>query len=381
MTFTIENFRQVSYNGKVLNFDKNFSFHTYFGHKRKTKKFPFHKTLLEFMDANPNLEIYFTLDDSIKGFEKIEGGLLVNTDSYVSFCRALQSNTKGRARAFLGQHLDAKNILTDKEKAEVITESIGEDKIIDLVKNLDLDTQKRIIEALGIVDSKAQNQSDVSKEEFLAAFSKFLTDETVQSLFIQTLPQVQIELLKKNKKFIENSLDKNEEFFQNWIDEKDGKYRKQRCLMFGIDLVDPKREGEFIRKRFDILAEQNRQHHVLIEMKSPTADIFTVKEHQTKNEGKTTEYTLSEEISRAIPQVLGYRKWYESARLEEIQALGIEKKKKISRCIIVIGTNKEDDVWLENFEEFRNSINIEIWTYTDLIDKLENTIKNLQENL
>lgn len=378
-----DNFHKIDYRGRSIFFDSRYRFHDHFGHKRKTKKFPFHKTLLEFIDENPGIEIYFTLDESLDGFEKSDDTLLINIKSYIEFCKSLQSSTKGRAKAFLGQHIKAKNILTSIEKAEIIKESASEEVIINIIKTFDRDTQTRIINALSIInDKKNISQSSISKEDFLAAFTRFLTDQNVQTLFLQTLPQIQIELLRKNKEFIENNLDKNEIFFQNWIDEDNGKYRKQRCLIFGIDLVDPKREGEFMRKRFDILAEQNRQHHVLIEMKSPSAKIFKVQEKETANEGKITEYQLSDDIARAIPQILGYKKWYESARTEEIQAIGIEKRRRISKCIIVIGCLEENnEVWMENLEALRNSINIEIWTYTDLIDKLDNTISNLQESL
>ncbi len=109
--------------------------------------------------------------------------------------------------------------------------------------------------------------------------------------------------------------------------------------------------------------------------------MFDIKEKENPNGGKSTEYHLSKDLARAIPQILGYKKWYQTASKEEIQALGIEKRKAISKCIIVIGRNKEDPVWKENFLELKQNINIEITTYTDLIDKLKNTIKNLQENL
>ena len=135
-----------------------------------------------------------------------------------------------------------------------------------------------------------------------------------------------------------------------------------------------------MRKRFDILAEQNLSSHILIELKSPNAEIFSVKENRTINDGITTEYSLSPDLARAIPQILGYRKWYENARQEEIQALGIDKKR-ISKCIIVVGTRKNDPVWKENLDSLTSSLNIELCTYTDLIDRLDNTIMNLEQSL
>lgn len=381
MTIGLDNFREVDYQGRKVFFDKNYQFHKFFGHKRKTIKFPFHKTLLEFIEDNPMVKICFTLDRSIDGFKKLENGeILINIESYIKFCKSLESNTRGRAKAFLGQHIKASNIISDIEKSEIIKGGLEEDNIKQIFKDLSPETRTRIIDTLKKLENNNIDSSNISKEDFLSAFTKFLSDERVQSAFLSTLPKVQIETLKQNKKFIEDNLDKNEIFFQNWIDEDSGKYRKQRCLVFGVEYVDPKREGEFMRKRFDILAEQNRLHHVLIELKSPTAEVFKVETKENRNGGKTTEYRLSDDLARAIPQILGYKKWYESARSEEIQALGIPNKKTISKCIIVIGVSSNDQVWSENFEALKNSISIEIWTYTDLIDKLQNTISNLEES-
>ena len=161
------------------------------------------------------------------------------------------------------------------------------------------------------------------------------------------------------------------------------KHRKKRCLIFGIEYVDPKREGFLNSKRFDILAEQNRNHHVIIELKSPDADIFKVEESANANGGKNTTYNLSPDLSRAIPQVLSYKDWYERTTPEELQGIGIVDRKRVSKCIIVIGQNKPDDeVWMSNLSRLRSSLSgMEIWTYTDLIEKLENTIANLEQNL
>jgi len=153
-------------------------------------------------------------------------------------------------------------------------------------------------------------------------------------------------------------------------------------MIFGIEYVDPIREGEIMgRKRFDILATQNLENHVLIELKSPTAEIFEIKEKENQNGGKTTTFNLSKDISRAIPQILGYKKWYKSMSLEKVEELGLSEKKRVSDCIIVIGQRKNSEVWKENFEDLKDNIGIKIWTYNDLIDRMSNTIKNLKENL
>ncbi len=135
------------------------------------------------------------------------------------------------------------------------------------------------------------------------------------------------------------------------------------------------------RKRFDILATQNREHHILIELKSPTAEIFEIEETENQNGGKRTTYKLSKELSRAIPQILSYKRWYSELNDEKVQELGLLSKKHVSECIIIIGTRKEDDVWKANFQSLCESLKIKILTYTDLIDKMDNAIKNLSENL
>jgi hypothetical protein len=177
-------------------------------------------------------------------------------------------------------------------------------------------------------------------------------------------------------------LDKNESFIQNWIDEEDGKYRKQRCLIFGLEYVDPVREGQVAGKRFDVLAEQDLNHHVIFELKSPKDEVFQVKEGPVSAGGTTTEYHLSKQLSRAIPEVLGYRKFYENCQAEELQKLGIKQRKDVSKCVIVLGTRRDDDVvWCDNFNRIRSTLNgIELLTYSDLIDRLDNTIRNLEEH-
>ena len=383
MQFDINNFNDISYeNGVRLFFDKSYSFHDHFGHKRNTSKFPFHKNILLFLNENPGLNIFFTLNEEIKSFIKIKDGFLINMISYCNFCKTIGSKTGGRAKAFLGQNLSINDVSFSEEKDEFIKVHASEKNIISAIRNFSPVVQDRISNVLNA--KRSTNENDSVKEnvshEFNEAFLKLLHDPNAQSAFYDQIPKIQIEILKSHKEFLLSNLDKDESFVQNWLGEEKGKYRRRRCLIFGIEYVDPKREGEFMRKRFDILAEQNLDCHVLIELKSPNAEIFSIKKNPTINDGVTTEYSLSPELGRAIPQILGYRRWYENARPEEIQALGIDKKR-ISKCIIVVGTRQEDEVWKENFQSLKSSINIELYTYSDLIDRLDNTIKNLEQTL
>ena len=380
--FDIANFREVKYEeGQRLFFDKSNSFHDHFGHKRKTTKFPYHKNILQFLSENPEINIFFTLDEGSKPFKKVDSGFLINMLSYGEFCKTIGTKTGGRSKAFLGQNLKLEDISFSKtDRDEFIIANASEQNIIEAIRTLPEDAKLKIKKSLDQIDGDIDDNGKINQTEFINAFSRFLTDSSVQGAFYAQLPRIQIEILKSHVQFLEVNLDKDETYIQNWIDEDEGKYRKQRCLIFGIEYVDPKREGEFMRKRFDILAEQNLDNHILIELKSPCSEVFSVKTNTTGNNGVLTEYHLSHDLGRAIPQILGYKKWYENARPEEIQAIGIEKKQ-VSKCIIVIGTRKQDDVWKENFQSLKSSLAIELLTYSDLIDRLKNTIKNLENSL
>jgi hypothetical protein len=308
-------------------------------------------------------------------------------DSYIGFCKAISSSTRGRIQAFLSQHLKLKDIsATQADKDAYIKANATQQNVLAAIDGLPTDAQKSISDSLRHLQTSpgpaATPSHEVTSREFIDSFSRFLTDKEVQTAFVRNIPQVQIQILKSHIDFLRANLDKNETFIQNWIDADDGKFRKQRCLIFGVEYIDPKREGRLSGKRFDVLAEQNRNCHVIIELKSPSADVFDVGSRENPNGGQVEEYHLSRELSRAIPQILGYKKWYEKASAEEIQELGLRGKKKISRCIIVIGQDKDTQVWKENLNDLRNSLaGIEICTYTDLINKLENTVHNLEETL
>ncbi len=379
-------FIRVEYSdGGALYFDKDYKFHEQFGHnKRKTRQFPYHKDLLQFVKDYPDRSLYFTWDDWVKPFKKIDQGFLINMNAYCVFCAAIGSKTNGRAKAFLSHEMSINDIATsDAERDEYVKRNANEKNIIDAINNLDKGARERVIEfvrTLEGIQPKGNPSTEMNYEEFIKALSKFLTSQETQLTFYSNLPKIQLAILNAHRDFLFSNLDKNEVFIQNWLDEDGGKYRKQRCLIFGLEYVDPKREGALSGKRFDILAEQNLDNHVLIELKSPSAQIFDIKTKATHNDGIITEYHLSPELSRAIPQILGYKKWYDGASAEEIQALGIVKRQ-ISKCIIVIGTRNDDPVWKENFHDLKNSLKIELLTYSDLLDRLDNTIKNLESTL
>jgi hypothetical protein len=195
--------------------------------------------------------------------------------------------------------------------------------------------------------------------------------------------ETKIAMLKSYRQFLLDNLHQNEKFIQDWLDEEDGKYKKQRCLIFGLEFINHKREGELSRKRFDILTTMNNlnREYVLMELKSPNADVFKVVETENGNEGKSTEYHLSDSLARSIPQILHYKRLFQnkSDGDDDLQRIGVTGGK-VCKCIIIIGTRKDDPVWKEHFYALIESLggNLEIWTYTYLIEKLEATIANLE---
>lgn len=386
MPIEMKYFREVVYeNGQKLFFDKRHSFHDHFKHKRKTIKFPFHKNVLQFLSENSGVNIFFTLDEDAKPFKKIDEGFLINMVSYCEFCKTIGAKTGGRSKAFLGQNLSLKDInFTETDRDEFIRVNASEKNILQAIDSLDPIIQQRIKDALAILplsNSAAKAEREINQEEFIGAFSRFLTDDLVQNAFYSQIPRIQIETLKSHITFLRSNLDKNETFITNWLDEDSGKYKRQRCLIFGLEYVDPKREGQLSSKRFDLLAEQDLEHYVIFELKSPKDDIFDVKNNSTVAGGVSTEYNISSQLARAIPEVLGYKKLYEEASVEELQKLGVRIRKPISKCVIILGTQKDDSVWRGNYERVANCFNgIELLTYDHLIDRLENIVKNLEEN-
>lgn len=198
---------------------------------------------------------------------------------------------------------------------------------------------------------------------------------------------IRIQALKEYKSFLENNLDQNETFIQNWLDENSGEFRKQRCLIFGLEFIDHKREGQLSSKRFDILTRSSvtQNEYVIIELKSPKDEIFKIKEVENNNGGTSVEYHLSPELSRAIPQILRYKSKFEATPEDDddLRRIGVQKGS-IKKCIILLGIRHFDNpIWENHFSSLKNNLSntLEIWTYSDLIEKLEVTITNLEENL
>lgn len=210
--------------------------------------------------------------------------------------------------------------------------------------------------------------SDTEAEEII------LSDKKLIKGFFSSLPQLRLNILENLKTQLESKLSGNEKDIQKWIDEN----KKIRCMIFGLEFIDYKREVSFGNSRFDVLTEQSGLEHVIIEMKSPSADLFDVVTKLTSN-GKKDEYIISPDLSEAIPQVIKYFDEYKRENEETFKKNGVSKKK-ISKAIIIIGKNKKDDpIWQEHFNGLRHRLSgIEILTYDHLIEKMSNQIDNLK---
>jgi hypothetical protein len=192
-------------------------------------------------------------------------------------------------------------------------------------------------------------------------------------------------LLKSYRQKLQDFINSNasETDVQNWIDEDDHKYRQQRCLIFGLEYIDFKREGSVNSKNFDVLTRVSSKYidHVIIELKGPSADIFEVTSAETIN-NTTDTYKIHGHLARAIPQILEYKSALESKQPgdAELEKLGIFHKPHIGKCIIIIGKHSDNPRWKANRENLVRSFGsgLEIWTYTELINKLDATIQNLE---
>jgi len=204
-------------------------------------------------------------------------------------------------------------------------------------------------------------------------------------------------VLEEHLSFLKKNLDKNETFIQDWIDGKINNegdpvnfdseekeiIKKSRCLIFGLEFIDHKREGSTSSKRFDVLTRLNEgaNEYVLIELKSPNAKVFTTKEEPNDNSGVSTTYSLSRDLSRAIPEISEYHHLLKNGSDVDWQRCGLTMGP-IAKNLIVIGTRKTgDEVWDRHFSNNRHHGLTEVITYTDLIRKMETTIKNLKVNL
>ena len=381
--------------GKILSFDFDIRKET--KHSRNT--FRSYKSLLHFLEQNPKKKIYITKTKTDDFYEE-KDNLVINLEKYQKFCDELGRNGQNRAQAFFARKL---RHYSEEEKGEII-KNATEDQIIESIRNFSKEQKQTFLgklKSMKNIELPQKEFSQISYEEFIASFDALLKDPAKRSAIVANYASFQLSVLKSHKKFLEENLDKSETFIQNWIDgkiddqgkefkniadDKKKRLKKSRCLIFGLEFIDHKREGNISSNRFDVLARlsEGKSEYVLIELKSPNAQVFEKLEKENQNQGKSTQYLLSKEVSRAIPQILRYRDNLESkpAEDEDWQRIGLPKQS-ISKCIILIGKREDDALWESHFSSLRRSFSssLEILTYSDLIKKIETTISNLENNL
>jgi hypothetical protein len=393
MDFTKFTFIERYKNNKELYFD--FNIREFAKHNRNT--FDDYKSLLYFLDNNNEKKLYITIIQTDDFFEQ-DNNLVINLNRYQEFCKKIGQNGINRAQAFFARKL---RHYSDEEKKAIIAGS-SEADILKRIKQFSPEQKKTFLNHLHKVDGfelPKEIQDTISPENLIKAFEILLGDNSKLEYLIANYPKVQIEILEAHKKFLECNFDKDETFIQNWIDGKiDNKGRnlsltpeeikrlkKSRCLIFGLEFIDHKREGQVSSKRFDVLTRisEGRNEYVLIELKSPRSDFFKIVETKNDNNGRSTEYHLSDDTARSVPQISDYRNYLENANDIEWEKIGLPEGK-VSKCLILIGTRKlGDPVWEDHYSNLRKTLSnsIEIMTYTDLVQKLDTTIKNLKENL
>ena len=385
MPIVIESFSQLTNESRIF---IDFNIQEKFDHKNNTWKFDWLKWLQNYLEENTDIaKLYLTREELENNcaFLKQWNELFVNIDSYIEFYRTASSKANWRTKAFFWQNIRANMLswlLTNEQRIDIIG-SANEDDMrvaIDLMDPIKKSSLVRILQENQQQDASISVDTEISTDEVISSLWLLIGNPQVQASILENTPKYQLSILESNKEFIINNLNASETTIQNWIDEENWRYRKQRCLIFWIDLIAPKREWMLMNKRYDILMTHTLESHVIVELKWPSADIFKIIRTNNPNEWTRTEYHLSDEVSRAIPQILWYKRWYATARPEEVQAMWISEIKPVSRCIIVIWKRCDTDpVWIENFISLKIHLHwVEIITYTDLIDSITNTINNLR---
>lgn len=149
--------------------------------------------------------------------------------------------------------------------------------------------------------------SELSDKDLINLLSK---EKNIKNLF-NALPKIRIDILENLKEELKSKLLDNEQTVQKWIKEEP----KTRCLIFGLEFIDYKREVQFGNSRFDVLTEQSGSEHVIIEMKSPNVDVFEEKTTTLKN-GIKKDYIISKDLAEAIPQTIKYFREYEDSNIK-----------------------------------------------------------------
>ncbi|MDD2917298.1 MAG: DUF4263 domain-containing protein [Candidatus Gracilibacteria bacterium] len=379
-----------SHYGEVLFFKSDFL---------TTARFKNYKSLKTFFQKNPNKKLYLT-KTIVEDFHEEGDYLIINIGAYQRFCTNIGVNGENRAQAFFARKVQQYS----EEEKSLLVANATEMQILDWIKSLPTEKKQDFILRVskeGISDMP-KNHSNFSNEQFEDILLTALEDPEKLSSLRSKMPEIQLSILEDHLSFLENTLSKVnidtgkddawETFIQNWIDgkidthgnsltleEKESeKLQKSRCLIFGLEYMNHKREVLDSGQRMDVLTKinpsSNISEYVLIELKSPKALIF---------EDEDSELRISKKLARAIPQVMDYKADFETKTSgdKDLDRRNLEPGK-IVKCIIVIGQRRDNGRWEKIFRSLKSNFGnlIEVWTYTDLVDKLKTTIGNLKEN-
>jgi len=230
-------------------------------------------------------------------------------------------------------------------------------------------TKSSVLDYLGNMEGLEEVVSEVGSDS--ASLINYLTTLRLLSSYREKVEQ-----------FISNGVKETD--VQNWLDEDEHQHRQDRCMIFGLEFVNHKREAGLNGNRYDVLTRVGfeNQERVLIELKSPGDSMFEIKKITTINDNKS-QYSISPPLARAIPQILEYKKDLEEKNGgdSELEKMGEDNPVTVSKCIIIIGADMNDVRWKKNKQALRNSLSagLEIWTYTDLLNKIDSTIYNLKQ--
>jgi hypothetical protein len=369
--------------------------------KHGKSTFDAYRSLIHFLENNSEKEIFITLSQTEDFFEDGEK-LAINLEKYQTFCSSIGKNGKNRAQAFFARRIAH---YSEDQQKEIIAQSSDRD-ILGWIESLPADRKKEFSIKISQLENIELQKTSISTTDFSNILADALTHPEKLQVLSENYSNIQVQLLEKYKEFLERMIkdvetekangvktDSWETFIQRWVDAKideqgvelknDGVQRakesRSRCLIFGLEFIDHKREVLDSGQRMDVLTRINSnigsKEYILFELKSPKAEIF---------EDEETELKISKRLSRAIPQVLDYKSDFETKEEgdKDLDRKGLTAGK-VVKCIIVIGVTKDNERWKKVFRSLKLNFSsqIEIWTYSDLIQKLDSIIRNLKENL
>ena len=374
----------------------DFDLSTFTNHKKSS--FTGYESLLTFALSNTGKQLYLTLD-WCEDFQEDWNNLVLNLREYIRYSESIWKNWENRAQAFFSRKVRHFN---DDERRGIIASSEDEE-ILYWIWNLSQEKKIEFISKMQQIDWMGfENRTTLTDSEFGTHLLDALNNPQKLERISENYSTIQIGLLETYLRFIKETIEKVrlddtntdawETYIQKWIDAKldhewnemtisDDKKIKEsnsRALIFWLEYTKHKREVLDSWQRMDVLAKLDNsswaKEYVLIELKSPKADIF---------EDEESELKISKKLARAIPQVLDYKSDFET---KQDWDRDLDRRNlvawKIIKCIIVIWLAKENQRWQKIFSQLKWNFSgmIEIWTYSDLVRKLETTIENLKSN-